>query len=111
MNDDIKIINQAGLTSCKEILQKLIQHKDAEPFIRPANSLTESYNIDLSTILCNLENNKYESPLEVAQDIRLVFSNCFVINSVSSNIFKMGKRLLSAFERMWIEVPLGMTKY
>ena len=44
--------------------------------------------MDLGTIKANLEAGKYETPEQVAADVRLVWSNCMTYNSDGSEVWK-----------------------
>uniref|UniRef100_A0A8D0AJC2 Bromodomain and WD repeat domain containing 3 n=1 Tax=Sander lucioperca TaxID=283035 RepID=A0A8D0AJC2_SANLU len=67
---------------CKELLRRMIVSPDSEPFRRPVDlfEYPDYRNIidmpmDLATVSETLVAGNYESPMEFAKDVRLIFSN------------------------------------
>ena len=54
--------------------------------------------MDLGTIRKKLANSSYEEPEEVADDVKLMFNNCFVYNPDTHEVVAMGKKLEAIFE-------------
>ncbi|PKK62544.1 Bromodomain-containing protein, partial [Rhizophagus irregularis] len=59
--------------------------------------------MDLFTINSKLENNQYTSTKEFENDIHLIFRNCYTYNDMGSEIYCLGEKLESAFNRIWTE--------
>ena len=45
-----------------------------------------------------LENNEYQSITEFAEDVRLIFTNCYRYNGPETDVVMMAKQLQDAFE-------------
>ncbi|KAA8583345.1 hypothetical protein FQN60_015891 [Etheostoma spectabile] len=67
---------------CKELLDLIFQCEDSEPFREPVDlqeypdylQIVDSP-MDFGTVLNTLKDGKYQSPIELCQDVRLIFSN------------------------------------
>lgn len=101
-----------GMKTCMKILKNIMSSKTAFPFNQPVdpNRFPDYYRIieepmDLHTIKKNLDANVYASPEEFADDVRKVFSNCFVYNPKGSDVYNWGAELLQTFEDKYEELP------
>ncbi|XP_056150331.1 PH-interacting protein [Lampris incognitus] len=97
---------QAWRGRCKELLDLIFQCEDSEPFREPVDTqeypdyleIVESP-MDFSTVLSALAEGKYQSPIELCKDVRLIFSNSKAYTpSKKSRIYSMSLRLSALFE-------------
>ncbi|XP_024146478.1 PH-interacting protein isoform X2 [Oryzias melastigma] len=91
---------------CKELLDLIFQCEDSEPFREPVDlqeypdylQIVDSP-MDFGTVLSNLTEGKYKSPIELCKDVRLIFSNSKAYTpSKKSRIYSMSLRLSALFE-------------
>ncbi|KAM6906545.1 PH-interacting protein isoform 1-T1 [Lycodopsis pacificus] len=91
---------------CKELLDLIFQCEDSEPFREPVDlqeypdylQIVDSP-MDFSTVLKTLKEAKYQSPIELCKDVRLIFSNSKAYTpSKKSRIYSMSLRLSALFE-------------
>uniref|UniRef100_A0A674MKM9 Pleckstrin homology domain interacting protein n=1 Tax=Takifugu rubripes TaxID=31033 RepID=A0A674MKM9_TAKRU len=97
---------QAWRGRCKELLDLIFQCEDSEPFREPVDlqeypdylEIVESP-MDFGTVLSTLTEGKYQSPIELCKDVRLIFSNSKAYTpSKKSRIYSMSLRLSALFE-------------
>uniref|UniRef100_A0AAQ4NQY6 Bromo domain-containing protein n=1 Tax=Gasterosteus aculeatus aculeatus TaxID=481459 RepID=A0AAQ4NQY6_GASAC len=97
---------------CKELLRRMIVSPDSEPF-RQAVDLFEypDYRniidtpMDLATVSETLGAGNYESPMEFAKDVRLIFSNSKAYTpNKKSQIYTMTLSLSAFFEKNIISI-------
>lgn len=91
---------------CKELLDLIFQCEDSEPFREPVDlqeypdylEIVDSP-MDFGTVLSTLTEGKYQSPIELCKDVRLIFSNSKAYTpSKKSRIYSMSLRLSALFE-------------
>uniref|UniRef100_A0A8C5NGF8 Bromo domain-containing protein n=1 Tax=Gouania willdenowi TaxID=441366 RepID=A0A8C5NGF8_GOUWI len=91
---------------CRELLDLIFQCEDSEPFREPVDlqeypdylQIVDSP-MDFSTVLNTLTEGKYQSPIDLCKDIRLIFSNSKAYTpSKKSRIYSMSLRLSALFE-------------
>ncbi|XP_068197927.1 PH-interacting protein [Antennarius striatus] len=91
---------------CKELLDLIFQCEDSEPFREPVDlqeypdylQIVDSP-MDFGTVLSTLTEGKYQSPIELCRDVRLIFSNSKAYTpSKKSRIYSMSLRLSALFE-------------
>uniref|UniRef100_A0A3P8UKX5 PH-interacting protein n=1 Tax=Cynoglossus semilaevis TaxID=244447 RepID=A0A3P8UKX5_CYNSE len=91
---------------CKELLDLIFQCEDSEPFREPVDlqeypdylQIVDSP-MDFGTVLNTLTDGKYQSPIELCKDVRLIFSNSKAYTpSKKSRIYSMSLRLSALFE-------------
>uniref|UniRef100_A0A8C9XPR0 PH-interacting protein n=1 Tax=Sander lucioperca TaxID=283035 RepID=A0A8C9XPR0_SANLU len=91
---------------CKELLDLIFQCEDSEPFREPVDlqeypdylQIVDSP-MDFGTVLNTLKDGKYQSPIELCKDVRLIFSNSKAYTpSKKSRIYSMSLRLSALFE-------------
>ncbi|KAM9355467.1 PH-interacting protein [Pholidichthys leucotaenia] len=91
---------------CKELLDLIFQCEDSEPFREPVDlqeypdylQIVDSP-MDFGTVLKMLNEGKYQSPIELCKDVRLIFSNSKAYTpSKKSRIYSMSLRLSALFE-------------
>ncbi|XP_064872686.1 PH-interacting protein [Oncorhynchus nerka] len=97
---------QAWRGRSKELIDLLFQCEDSEPFRQPVD--LEQYPdyldivdtpMDFGTVRGMLRSGEYTSPLELYQDVRLIFSNSKAYTpSKKSRIYSMSLRLSALFE-------------
>ncbi|KAI8065509.1 Bromodomain-containing protein [Gongronella butleri] len=61
--------------------------------------------MDLATIENKLNNSVYTNPGEFAQDIRLMFNNCYLYNAPNLPVHQMGRQLEKVFDDKWAQRP------
>lgn len=81
---------------CLTVARSVMNHKWAYPFNHPVDILQyKDYPtvvktpMDLTTIRRKLENEMYRTPEEMAEDMRLVFSNAKLYNPPGSDVYVM----------------------
>ncbi|KAF7664608.1 hypothetical protein LDENG_00171740 [Lucifuga dentata] len=91
---------------CKELLDLIFQCEDSEPFREPVDlqeypdylQIVDSP-MDFGTVRNTLTEGKYQSPIELCKDVRLIFSNSKAYTpSKKSRIYSMSLRLSALFE-------------
>ncbi|XP_013888233.1 PH-interacting protein [Austrofundulus limnaeus] len=91
---------------CKELLDLIFQCEDSEPFREPVDlqeypdylQIVDSP-MDFGTVQKKLTEGKYQSPIELCKDVRLIFSNSKAYTpSKKSRIYSMSLRLSALFE-------------
>jgi len=101
------------LQHCYRILDSIKTHKWSWPFLEPVDieflGIPDYFTIiknpmDLGSVTTKLLNGEYETILEFAMDVRLVWRNCFTYNPPDSDIVKMAKTLDSFFEEKFKKV-------
>ncbi|XP_041447869.1 bromodomain-containing protein 3-like [Drosophila obscura] len=105
------------LDACKEILVVLLskKHRDcAWPFYNPVDAekfgLHDYHDIikkpmDLGTMKRKMDNRQYTSAAEFAEDMRLMFSNCYKYNPPDHDVVAMGQKLQHVFEALYAGIP------
>lgn len=96
--------------SCCNLLDKLMKHKHGWVFNTPVDAkglgLHDYHSIikhpmDLGTIKSKLNSNKYTSPREFAEDVRLTFRNAMTYNPKGQDVHVMAEQLARIFEEKW----------
>jgi len=57
--------------------------------------------MDLGTVKRKLDNNSYDEPEEVYNDVKLMLDNCYLYNPPTHDVVKMGKKLAVVFEKRY----------
>lgn len=99
------------VSKCSELLRELTKLPPAFYFLEPVDPiklnipdyLTIIPNpMDLGTVRNNLDNNRYESPQQFADHMRLIFRNAITYNQRRDNVVHIAAREMSArFEDMF----------
>eukprot|EP00045_Choanoeca_perplexa_P011350 m.120003 g.120003 ORF g.120003 m.120003 type:complete len:927 (-) comp15602_c0_seq17:397-3177(-) len=88
------------------LIEKVKAHRAAKPFLFPVN--TDAYPdyrkliktpIDISTIYSRVLSDHYATFQSLADDMGLVFTNCYNYNAKESDVWKQAKRLQSFFNK------------
>jgi hypothetical protein len=61
--------------------------------------------MDLGTIKNKMENRDYNSHLDFAGDMRLIFTNCYKYNPPDHDIVAMARKLQDVFEMRYAKIP------
>ena len=61
--------------------------------------------MDLGTMKVKIENRDYASHLDFANDMRLVFTNCYKYNPPDHEIVAMARKLQDVFEMKYAKIP------
>ena len=61
--------------------------------------------MDLGTMKVKIENRDYASHLDFANDMRLVFTNCYKYNPADHEIVAMARKLQDVFEMKYSKIP------
>ncbi|XP_041370721.1 bromodomain-containing protein 3-like isoform X2 [Gigantopelta aegis] len=105
------------LKYCANLVKDLFSKKHgayAWPFYKPVDAqalgLHDYYDIikkpmDLGTIRRKLESREYSTPSEVAEDVRVIFTNCYRYNPPESDVVMMGRKLQDVFEMKYAKMP------
>eukprot|EP00850_Spirogloea_muscicola_P011361 SM000070S21327 [mRNA] locus=s70:378442:380831:+ [translate_table: standard] len=107
-----ELMRQAGLIVRQ--LEQIAQHKWSWPFEKPVDVeglRLRDYNVvikrpmDLGTILQRMERlgseGGYHTPQEIADDVRLVFSNAMTYNHEGTDVHVMARTLAKKFDERW----------
>lgn len=107
---------------CEAIVKELKKPKYQAiswPFQQPVDAdawgATDYYEIikqpmDMSTYERKLNNGEYKDEEELAQDIRLMFRNCYAYNPPDHEINSYGHQLEQVFEKYWEKLHQGKKK-
>ncbi|KAL3871462.1 hypothetical protein ACJMK2_039458 [Sinanodonta woodiana] len=102
---------------CSNLIKELFSKKHsayAWPFYKPVDvenlGLHDYFDIikkpmDLGTIKEKMEVREYRSATEFAEDVRLIFTNCYRYNPPDSDVVMMAKKLQDAFELKYARMP------
>ncbi|KAI5699177.1 hypothetical protein M8J76_001238 [Diaphorina citri] len=102
---------------CSEIIAELFHKKHqnyAWPFYTPVDveklGLTDYFDIikkpmDLGTVRKKMRNRTYKTAKEFADDVRLIFSNCYKYNPPDHNVVTMARQLSAVFEDRFAKMP------
>lgn len=105
------------LKFCQGVIKELFSKKHSAygwPFYKPVDAkllgLHDYHDIikkpmDLGTIKTKLENREYANAQEFAEDVRLVFHNCYRYNPQASEVAVMGHKLQDVFEAKFSKMP------
>ncbi|XP_076260775.1 homeotic protein female sterile-like isoform X4 [Rhynchophorus ferrugineus] len=105
------------LKACNEILKELFSKKHcsyAWPFYKPVDAellgLHDYHDIikkpmDLGTVKQKMDNREYRSAQEFAQDVRLIFTNCYKYNPSDHDVVAMARKLQDVFEVKFAKIP------
>jgi Bromodomain len=66
--------------------------------------------MDLGTITTRLKHDHYANPLEVLEDVRLVWRNCRTFNEPGSDVYKACDELAGYFDQLWKQARLEVGK-
>uniref|UniRef100_A0A8C4QR37 Bromo domain-containing protein n=1 Tax=Eptatretus burgeri TaxID=7764 RepID=A0A8C4QR37_EPTBU len=96
----------AWIDHCNDLLYRIIQREDSEPFRQPVDPLDypDYHNIisapmDFGTAREKLETGIYMDPMDLCKDVRLIFSNAKAYTpNKKSRIYSMTLRLSALFE-------------
>ncbi|KFK25327.1 hypothetical protein AALP_AA8G098400 [Arabis alpina] len=101
------------LSSCNQILTKLMKHKWSWVFNTPVDVLglgLHDYHLivkkpmDLGSVKLNLEKGFYRSPIDFADDVRLTFTNAMAYNPKGQDVYLMAEKLMGQFDVWFIPV-------
>ncbi|XP_059301305.1 transcription factor GTE4 isoform X1 [Lycium ferocissimum] len=107
-----KLSNQM-LKNCRALLERLMKHKHGWVFNQPVDikalGLHDYFDIiknpmDLGTVKSRLETNRYTSPKEFAEDVRLTFQNAMTYNPKGQDVHMMADQLNKIFEEKWAPI-------
>lgn len=96
--------------SCSSLLNKLMKSKGCWWFNEPVDvktlGLVDYFTIiknpmDLGTVKSRLSTNRYKTPQEFAEDVRLTFQNAMTYNIEGNEVHSFAKQLLKMFEDKW----------
>ncbi|XP_052223772.1 bromodomain-containing protein 2-like isoform X3 [Dreissena polymorpha] len=105
------------LRFCHNLIKEFFTKKHAAyawPFYKPVDAallgLHDYHDIikkpmDFGTIKVKLENRQYGSAQEFAEDVRLIFTNCYKYNPADSDVVAMAKKLQDVFEIRFLRLP------
>lgn len=77
-----------------------------EPVIVSFPNLSDYFNIikkpmDLSTIRKTLDDGNYKTKTEFADDVKLIFDNCYEYNGKDSDVAKLARDLQNIFDELY----------
>ena len=107
-----KIEMAATFVLCEEILDKVQNHRLAEPFINPVSdfdvpdySHVIAYPMCLAVMSEKLAQDSYKSANEFNRDMELIFSNCETYNQPKSSIFRAANNLRNYYRKLTNQYP------
>lgn len=104
----LKVIKMAWKEDITKVIQKINGRKESEFFREPVDweglGLTDYPTIitqpmDLRTVREKLDSDYYDTSLEVAADVRLIFLNAMTYNAPGSRVFVYAKTLSDIWEQ------------
>jgi hypothetical protein len=105
------------ISSSLACIDSVVAHPLADPFAAPVNersapgySKVVKRPMDFSTIKYNLEKGSYQSALQVAEDISLIFQNCRAYNPAGDEIRAMGTMVEAMIRSKWENAELPIPK-
>ncbi|CAL8079381.1 unnamed protein product [Calicophoron daubneyi] len=105
-----------ALKACSTLLKDIssqryrdLNHLFLKPVDAEAMGLHDYHDIvkkamDLSTVKMKLESGQYHSKYDFAEDIRLMFNNCYKYNGEDSEVAKIGRILQGIFEENFAKI-------
>ncbi|XP_074655384.1 bromodomain-containing protein 2-like isoform X2 [Tubulanus polymorphus] len=102
---------------CNVLLKELYAKKHAGyawPFYKPVDASLLGLNdyheiikkpMDLGTIKTKMETREYRMANDFAEDVRLIFTNCYRYNPPDSDVVAMAKKLQDVFELRYARMP------
>ncbi|KAI6652330.1 Bromodomain adjacent to zinc finger domain protein 1A-like [Oopsacas minuta] len=107
-----KIEIVATMVLCEEILEKVQNHRLADPFLEPVSdryvpdySQIIKHPMCLQTIGDKISQNIYRSANEFDQDMELIFTNCATYNKPNSPISRAANNLRSFYRKLSSQYP------
>uniref|UniRef100_A0A667Y3C3 Bromodomain and WD repeat domain containing 1 n=1 Tax=Myripristis murdjan TaxID=586833 RepID=A0A667Y3C3_9TELE len=105
-DDEVLPDRDAWKDQCKSLLNYIFECEDSEPFRRPVDpaNYPDYHDIidtpmDFGTVKKTLEEDRYENPVELCKDTRLIFANAKAYTpNKRSKIYSMTLRLSAFFE-------------
>jgi len=106
-----------SLKYCNNILKELFAKKHAGyawPFYKPVDAnllgLHDYHSVikkpmDLGTVKQKMENREYKNAADFAEDVRVIFTNCYRYNPTESDVVMMAKKLQDVFEMRYARMP------
>ncbi|KAH8552281.1 hypothetical protein BGW37DRAFT_304462 [Umbelopsis sp. PMI_123] len=101
------------LKKAKRILNRLLKHKASFWFRQPVDPIRDGAPdyfkyvktpMDLGTVQTKLDGSQYRTLKEFENDIRLVFSNCYVFNPRGTEVYNEGQALEALYEKEWAKI-------
>jgi len=89
------------LKYCNSILKELLAKKHALPDYHEIIKKP----MDLGTVKQKMDSREYRSPQDFAEDVRLIFTNCYRYNPPESDVVMMAKKLQDVFEMKYARMP------
>lgn len=105
------------LKYCNNLMKELFSKKHqayAWPFYKPVDAdvlgLHDYHDIikkpmDLGTIKKKMESREYKTAAQFAEDVRLIFTNCYRYNPTDSDVVVMARKLQDVFEVKYATMP------
>mmetsp|Transcript_26784 Transcript_26784/g.62852 ORF Transcript_26784/g.62852 Transcript_26784/m.62852 type:complete len:213 (-) Transcript_26784:90-728(-) len=102
-----------AMAACKRVHTAVMNNKDAGPFLEKVDweawglldyPVIIKQPMDLGLVQRKLDNGEYESPMQYAADVNLVFDNCMVYNQDDSEYYQMAGRLKKVFAAKFSKV-------
>lgn len=106
-----------ALKYCNEILKELFSKKHSSyawPFYKPVDAAWLGLNdyheiikkpMDLGTVKSKMDAREYKTSKEFADDVRLIFTNCYKYNPPDHDVVAMAKKLQEVFESKISKTP------
>ncbi|KAI4348275.1 hypothetical protein L6164_009012 [Bauhinia variegata] len=111
--------NALLMKQCEALLKRLMSHQYAWVFNTPVDvvklNLPDYFTIikhpmDLGTVKNKIASGAYSSPLELAADVRLTFSNAMTYNPPGNDVHAMADTLNKYFEVRWKAIEKKLPK-
>ncbi|GFR75033.1 bromodomain adjacent to zinc finger domain protein 1A [Elysia marginata] len=105
---------QQQLKAAETLVNELIKHEDAWPFLKPVDKklVPDYYDVikrpmDFGTIRNKIHAFSYQHPSQMLNDIKLIFQNCAEYNNRNSLEFRACTQLTKTFEKRVKEIGLS----
>ncbi|CAG5126855.1 unnamed protein product [Candidula unifasciata] len=105
---------QQQLRTTQDLVNELIKHQDAWPFLKPVDKklVPDYYDVitnpmDFGTIRNRIHAFTYKRPSEILEDVRQIFHNCVEYNNRGSLEYKACHRLSKYFDKRVRELSLA----
>ncbi|KAK3825664.1 MAG: Bromodomain-containing protein [Benniella sp.] len=99
---------------CGTIIKDLKKHRDSAPFLVPVDPVLLNIPdypsiikkpMDLGTVEQKLNNLEYETVDDFANDMNLIFSNCYLYNGTEAPVSQCASNLEKAFNKLLHRMP------
>ena len=104
--------NNQLLKTCRDVLNAVKRNKFHWIFAQPVDAvklgIPDYYDVvknpmDLGKVKEKMDQKKYSTPTDFAEDMRLIFDNCALYNGTTTDAGQMGETVRGEFENAWVK--------